>query len=60
MSLVRCERDESCGVTILTLNNPKKCNAWSQGMMRELFAQLSAAADDAECVAVVLTGSDEP
>jgi 2-(1,2-epoxy-1,2-dihydrophenyl)acetyl-CoA isomerase len=47
----------SGGVTRLTLNRPDKLNAFTTGMHAELRAALEAAAADARCRVVVLTGA---
>jgi 2-(1,2-epoxy-1,2-dihydrophenyl)acetyl-CoA isomerase len=45
------------GVTRLTLNRPDKLNAFTLPMHAELRAALEAAASDAQCRVVVLTGA---
>lgn len=47
------------GVLTLTLNRPEKRNALNAGVMAELTQALEAAADDATCRVVVLTGAGE-
>jgi 2-(1,2-epoxy-1,2-dihydrophenyl)acetyl-CoA isomerase len=47
----------NAGVTRLTLNRPDKLNAFTVAMHVELRAALEAAAVDAECRVVVLTGA---
>jgi methylglutaconyl-CoA hydratase len=47
------------GVLTLTLNRPEKRNALHSAMMGELTGALEAAASDAACRVVVLTGSGE-
>jgi 2-(1,2-epoxy-1,2-dihydrophenyl)acetyl-CoA isomerase len=44
-------------ITTITLNRPDKLNAFSGTMREDLIAALHAAADDAECRVVVLTGA---
>jgi 2-(1,2-epoxy-1,2-dihydrophenyl)acetyl-CoA isomerase len=48
---------KSGGVTRLTLNRPDKLNAFTLAMHTELRAALEAAADDAQCRVVMLTGA---
>jgi 2-(1,2-epoxy-1,2-dihydrophenyl)acetyl-CoA isomerase len=48
---------KSGGVTRLTLNRPDKLNAFTLPMHSELRAALEAAASDAECRAIILTGA---
>jgi 2-(1,2-epoxy-1,2-dihydrophenyl)acetyl-CoA isomerase len=48
---------KSGGVTRLTLNRPDKLNAFTLAMHTELRAGLEAAAGDAQCRVVVLTGA---
>jgi 2-(1,2-epoxy-1,2-dihydrophenyl)acetyl-CoA isomerase len=45
------------GVTRLTLNRPDKLNAFTTGMHTELRAAFEAAAGDAQCRVIVLTGA---
>jgi 2-(1,2-epoxy-1,2-dihydrophenyl)acetyl-CoA isomerase len=45
------------GVVRLTLNRPSKLNAFNQAMMSEFKAALEAAAGDADCRVVVITGA---
>jgi 2-(1,2-epoxy-1,2-dihydrophenyl)acetyl-CoA isomerase len=47
----------SDGVTRLTLNRPDKLNAFTLAMHTELRAALEAAAGDAQCRVIVLTGA---
>ncbi len=48
---------KSGGVTRLTLNRPDKLNAFTLPMHSELRVALEAAASDAECRAIILTGA---
>ncbi len=45
------------GVTTLTMNNPKKLNGWTMGMMDAFKAALAEAAVDDETKVVVFTGT---
>lgn len=45
-------------VRVFTMNRPHARNALSRGLMRELYAALTAADDDESVRAVVLTGTD--
>ncbi|MGK7863869.1 enoyl-CoA hydratase/isomerase family protein [Falsiroseomonas sp. E2-1-a4] len=47
------------GLRIITLNRPKRLNAWDAPMRARLLALLADAAADAEVQAVVLTGTGE-
>ena len=44
-------------VLLLTLNRPEKLNAWTPLMMRELVAAITAANDDPDVGAIVVTGA---
>jgi enoyl-CoA hydratase/carnithine racemase len=44
-------------VTTITLNRPEKLNAFSGTMREDLVAALRAAADDASCRVIVITGA---
>eukprot|EP01062_Namystynia_karyoxenos_P077337 TRINITY_DN7761_c0_g1_i2.p1 TRINITY_DN7761_c0_g1~~TRINITY_DN7761_c0_g1_i2.p1 ORF type:complete len:302 (+),score=100.78 TRINITY_DN7761_c0_g1_i2:86-991(+) len=57
--LVVVTHDEASGVTTLRLNNPKRCNALSPALRREMLAQLQRAAEDPACKAAVITGTGE-
>lgn len=46
------------GVTTLTMNDPKKLNAWTFDMMTTLFGKFKEAAADPSVKVVVLTGTD--
>jgi enoyl-CoA hydratase/carnithine racemase len=54
-SLVLAERRGS--VLILTLNRPARLNAWMDALEDQYFAALSAADDDPDVRAIVVTGS---
>ena len=53
--LLRSTQD---GVTVLTMNNPRRLNGWTLEMMDALKAALLWAAEDEATQAVILTGSD--
>lgn len=44
-------------VTTLTMNDARRLNGWTEGMMRALQAALHKAANDVDTKAVILTGS---
>jgi Delta3-Delta2-enoyl-CoA isomerase len=44
-------------VTTLTMNDPRRLNGWTTGMMRALEAAFARAADDDDTAVVVLTGT---
>ncbi|MDP2344363.1 MAG: enoyl-CoA hydratase/isomerase family protein [Deltaproteobacteria bacterium] len=44
-------------VTTLTMNDPRRLNGWTDGMMRALQTALQKAADDNETKALILTGT---
>lgn len=46
------------GVTTLRMNNPRKLNGWTMGMMEALRAAFDTAAADEACQVLVLTGTD--
>lgn len=46
------------GVTTLTMNDPRRLNGWTEGMIAALKSALSGAATDEATRAVVLTGTD--
>ena len=50
-------RSDSKGVRTLTMNNPRRFNAWTQPMLEALFAEFTAAAEDEATKVVVLTGA---
>jgi 2-(1,2-epoxy-1,2-dihydrophenyl)acetyl-CoA isomerase len=52
---VLIERDQ--GYQILTLNRPRRLNAFSEIMLQELKCALDAAEADPQCRAVILTGA---
>ena len=52
--VLRADRN---GVRTLTMNNPRRFNAWSQPMLRALFDEFTAAAEDDDVGVVVLTGT---
>ena len=45
------------GVLLITLNRPERLNAWTYKMGAELAAAVSAGNDDAEVLAMVVTGA---
>src|SRR5690606_30728632 len=55
--LIRCERVDA--VAVVTLNAEAKRNALSTAMLDAFAEQLAALSADAECRAIVLTGSGE-
>src|SRR6201986_952006 len=52
---IRVDRREE--VLILTLNRPEKLNAWTPKMSGELVTAITAANDDDEIGAIVVTGA---
>ena len=46
------------GVTTIVMNNPKRLNGWTEGMMRGMFDAFDGAAADDATKVVVLTGAD--
>ena len=54
--LLLSERSAS-GVVTLTMNNPKRLNAWTKPMLLQIAAAFEAAANDNASKAVVLTGT---
>ena len=44
-------------VTTLTMNDPRRLNGWTDGMMRALQAAMKNAANDVDTKAVILTGT---
>ncbi len=44
-------------VVLITLNRPKKLNAWTHGMRLELMAAITSANEDPDVGAIVLTGA---
>lgn len=46
------------GITTLTMNDPRRLNGWTQGLLEALEAALRAANDDPETKVVVLTATD--
>ncbi len=51
-------RTSDNGVTVLTMNRPKKLNGWTEEMMASLLERLAAAARDDATQVVILTGTD--
>lgn len=51
--------DKDGGVTTITLNDPKKLNALSLGMQKELLDALRHGRDDEETKVIIITGSGE-
>ena len=51
---IRVEKQNS--VCIITLNRPEKLNAWTPDMSRELGEAITAANEDDEIGAIVMTG----
>jgi enoyl-CoA hydratase/carnithine racemase len=47
------------GVVLLTLNRPRRMNAWDEGMRSDLIARLTSAAADGDMRAVVVTGAGD-
>lgn len=45
-------------VTTLTMNNPKKLNAWTKPMLESVRDGFATAATDPACKVVIMTGSD--
>ncbi|MBL7489157.1 enoyl-CoA hydratase/isomerase family protein, partial [Frankia sp. AgW1.1] len=56
---VLLERDESCGIARLTLDNPARRNAYDPAMRAQLAAHLDELADDDAIKVVILRGSDD-
>ncbi|KAJ8602446.1 hypothetical protein CTAYLR_001270 [Chrysophaeum taylorii] len=52
-----CSTDAD-GITLLTMNDPKKYNAWTRTMMEALREKFLWAAGDAATKVVILTGTD--
>ena len=44
-------------VLVITMNRPDKLNAWTPTMGAEMAAAIRAANDDAEIIAIVVTGA---
>ena len=51
-------RSKRSGVTMLTMNMPRRLNGWTAAMMDALKAAFCDAAVDEETQVVILTGSD--
>nr|WP_045875497.1 enoyl-CoA hydratase/isomerase family protein [Pseudofrankia sp. DC12] len=55
---VLLERDDSCGIARLTLDNPARRNAYGPAMRAQLATHLDTLADDDTIKVVILRGSD--
>ena len=49
--------DQKEGIRTVTLNNPSKYNGWTDPMLRSMMGRFEEATHDADCKALILTGS---
>ncbi len=56
---IRFERDDTSGVSVITLNRPEQLNALSEEMLDELSHLMECVAKEADLAALVITGGDK-